>query len=328
MHPDEPADAPLAAVRYATGYHDDPVRLYVPSPFFANEERWDTIPELTREGWIEVNPLTPGVVATLYVRNVARRDQGFQQVKGFTGEIHGAIANEILFLDTPGPLPGPIRLPIGNLFKVYNGFSMRDGDLLLLELSQPSTGRIQRSVFQYRAFGLRSRVSYAVLFRVPVPGLQDAETIDVGGLSFTVSLSLGYSFRAETAAARFVSDRLAAVALVGVGSTYQVDTTRPIDDQVRGAFTSGIIGAGIEVFDFLSLNFLFNPSSLTGNEAQSVWAAAVGFDAVKFATFTQDIIPRLFGDNELEPMKADPWWQGPQGQAEGDEGSQGDEGEP
>lgn len=298
--PPLPPEEPLAAVRFSTGWSDDPIRFYHPMKLSVDGDLYSRTPAITRQGWIEVNPLAEGVTMTLWVRNGRPRKRDFYPVKSFTGEIPGALANEIRFLDDPAPLKGPVRLPISNFRKVYNAYDLSDGDLLMVELHQPSTGRVERAVFQYRAFGLRTKVGYGVLFRVPVPVLQPADTIDVGSLYVTLSLSLGYSYRTSQTWGKWLSDRVAGVVLVGVGSTYEVSTGLGLNEQVRGAFNSALVGTGVEFFDFLSVNALFNPGALTGDQAESTWAVAVGFDASRFATFTEDIVSRLIGRNQLD----------------------------
>lgn len=294
-------DSPLGRVSYQTGYADDPTRDYAPTRVFYDGNAYDRTPAITHKGWIEVHPAAEDISLRIYIRNVT--ESGFQEVKSFTGGINGAIPNEVRFMDAPGDLQGPIRIPISNFLKVYNDFHIGDGDLILFELYQRSTGRVERCLFRYRAFGFNGEFSYHVLFRVPVPGVQPSSEIDVGSPYFTLSYGLNYRFRTEQPLPKWVSDRVSILFSLGVGSTDLYQSGVPLSDQFRGAFNALILGTGVEVMDFVSLNLLFNLYTPTGDEVSAPWALAVGFDASQFTRFARNLGSRLFSSNRLRPME-------------------------
>lgn len=293
--PDQPAEAD---VRYVSGLGDDPERPWDPEPFGG---QWLRPVPITTSGAVLVTP-PAGAAVEVWIRSPGLDDQGFVPVLGRTGALHRSIPNELRL--GWGEAGQPQRIEVAHLASPYAGARIGDGDLLLVRVDGPDTTP-EDYLFRCRKFGLRTRAGAGVLFRIPVPGVEGQRAEEVS-TSTTLALSLAWGVRPRTRSpvVYWLTEQLALATSVGVGSTTFADLQADgdaVDTQLQGAFNALLVGGGVEVFRFVSLQAQVNGSSFLRDGAETPWALAVGFDAVQFALFTRDAGARLFQRNELDP---------------------------
>ena len=293
----------LATVDYASGLPDEP-----PVPFaLVDTEVIDGIsygspPLISDRGWVHIHA-RPTADVRLWIRHTGLTTSGFLPVHEVSGTLPGRVHTGVAFLDDQ--ITPTWTLPMSSLTNVYNGYAFDDGDLLMVEVTEP--GEVERYVFKLREFGLRVKGGAGVLFRVPAPG-QPAPAV---GLSPALALTLafGYRFRSRQPLIRWLGNRLAVVGSLGIGSTAIADVAAGagVEDQLDSAFNAALAGGGLELYDFLSVQALANASALFRDvDTEHSWTLAIGFDAVQFARFTRHAGARLFRQNHLDPDTAPP----------------------
>lgn len=284
----------VATVTYASGWADEPPRAYDPEPF---RDAWERPVEITVDGWIEVAPLEPGTEAKLYVRRMGLFPEDLQPVVEITGAIPGRIPNELRLLPFDRPLDATRRLAIADLANPYAEHPIQDGDLVLLSVQGPEGPRAHY-LFRTRDFGFRTRFGAGLLVRLPVPLVAGDAEADLSP-ALAATLAVGYRPRTRSQGLDWVTEQVALVTTIGVGST-AIDSTVPGLDDIGGAFNAALVGGGVELFDFVSAQVLVNLSSFLRNGEESNVALAVGFDAVQFARFTERAGTRLLKRNDLQ----------------------------
>jgi hypothetical protein len=298
---DRDLDAPLVDVRYASGWMDEPVRDFDAEEFITRDgvvlERSVLI---SYGGCIEVAPRSSAPTVQVFVRHTGDTERGFVPILETTGAVAGRFPNEVRVFEAR-PLKSPMRIVMDDLHNVYNDYTVLDGDLLLLEVVDAD--QTERYLFRNRRFGIRTKFGAGVLFRVPLPVVeQRSEEVSLSP-ALAASFGLGYRFRSRGRFVSWVSERTTLLATVGVGSTavekVLPTAVTPVDQQFSGAFNAALVGGGMEFFGFVSMQTLVNLSSFLRKEQESTWALAVGFDAVAFGIFTRDAGTRLFSKNEL-----------------------------
>ncbi|MES2642907.1 MAG: hypothetical protein V4850_25710 [Myxococcota bacterium] len=286
----------IAAVTWQSGEKDIPPTEYAPEQVVMGSRTFDQAVEITSAGWIDVAPLREDVELRLWVRNpgLVRRD--FTRVRSVTGALDGEVPNEVRFV--PDRLEAPLHLPLKQLTNVYNDYALGDGDLLLLE-ARVDGEEPERFLFVTQELGPRLKFGAGVLFTVPLSFL-GVNQPDSTSPVLAVTASLGWRFRTTSPVLRWFGTKSALLVSVGVGSTSITDLSKPLDEQVRGAFGSTIAGGGFEFYDFVSVQGLVNFSSLGRDLSEAPWVLAVGFDAVQFGLFTRDVGARLLRKNTLD----------------------------
>ena len=298
-----PKQDPVATLLYYPGYSGSEIHGYLPDTSPRGEHLYQDIPPITNRGWVEVLPLVDDVQFHVYVRNMYPPEHEFFEVKAATGAMERAFPNELRFIPGDQALTGPYHFPVSWLRNVYNDFDLSHGDLLLIEVSSPSQGQAERYLFQYQSYGWRTRLGYQVLFRIPVPGVQAFNEVDVGSVGLMAGLSVGYRYPATTRGGRFVSERMTGIVMAGVGSTAlseQAALAADLDPEVLTSTLNALLaGAGIQLFDSISVVAIVNVSAFTREQAETTTALSIGFDAGQFAEFSRAYTSRLFKANEL-----------------------------
>ena len=258
---------------------------------------------ITTRGRLELTPLAPGVVVRLYLRHGGLIDRDFYEVKTVTGAIRGKIPNEIRFFDAPAPLSGTMVLPMADLKNVYNGYALRNDDLLLVEAVAGEN--VERYLLTVRKPGFWLGAGADVLVRTPLPWAPQPM-----GLSPAAALTVSLGYRSVTGHGHGAGalDRLALVGSAGVGADQLEMFVMDADLQTAGAQTrmlveGALLGVGVQFFDFVSVQGVYSTSDARIGVAP--WSIGVGFDATRFATFTQEAWRRLSSENELSPRSAD-----------------------
>ena len=283
----------LATITVASGWEREAPTPYWPDQFVQDGVLYERPMPITEDGWVEVYPEVEGV----RVRVATRHAQGdFQPVVVLTGAIAGRVPNELRPLPGDTPLTGPFRLTMRDLANVYNPTPLRDGDLVLLTVSDP-LGNAEHYLLLEQDFGFRTHVGAGVLVRVPLPLDPDTELSP----ALAGTLAVGYRPRIQRPGAAWIADQVALVVSAGIGSSV-VDLGAPSREELQGALGEALFGAGIEVFGFATGQVLVQASSWSQrDQAAPPLSLAVGVDAVKLARFTQNGLSRLFRANTLTP---------------------------
>jgi len=287
-----------AALRYASGWHHEAPAEYAPEEVTLDGRSFHAATPITSHGWIEVAPRAEDVEITIWIRNLGLVRRDFEAVHTLTGSIGREVPNEIRPL--PDALDAPFRLEVRQLMNVYNDYRFEDGDLLLVEVEAGDAA--ERYLFQSRAFGLRTKFSGGVLVAPPMPFLPDQpdQTLPIVAGTFAA----GWRPNTPNRFARWCGDNLAGVVSVGIGSTtlgaIQGSSSDGLEDQLDTYFNAALAGAGVEIYDFLSVQALANLSALTRDLAETPSAIAIGFDAVRFSAYTRDAAARLTRPNPID----------------------------
>lgn len=245
---------------------------------------------LRRDAVVEFMP-HEAVQTELFVRRTGADESGFVPVVSETGVSGRRIPLEVRFFGRE-PDDAPVVVDLRDLQNPHNGYRLSNRDLLLVSVRDATQS--EQYLFQLYDIGVRTSFGAGVLVPTTLPGLVD----DVGGSpALALSMSIGYRFREVNTGSR-VADALSVVLSAGVGSTV-LDQEGPLEDQVTGAFNAAVVGGGVSVFRFVSLQGLVNVSSLFRDGEESTVVPVVGFDAVEFARFSRRAAQRLFGRNEL-----------------------------
>lgn len=288
----------IAAVSYSTGEKRAAPQPYAPAPFQADGRSFERAVEVTSHGWIDVVPLGDDVEVSVWIRDpgLVRRD--FTQVRSVTGALDRTHPTEVRFL--PDHINAPLHLDLRDLGNTYNDYDFGEGDLLLVE-----AGRVgdepERYLFLTHEIGPRIKFGGGVLFTVPLSVLgenQPERTSTV--LAFTTSF--GYRYSTRSPALRWFGGKSAIVLSLGIGSTALTapDLSLPLDQQLLGNFNAAIIGGGVELYDFVSVQALVNLTSLGRDMSEAPAVLAIGFDPVQFGLFTRDVGARIFRRNTLD----------------------------
>jgi len=285
---------PPAVVTYKTGYKADlPVVYRVPRSA-SNDGETVRPPTVTRDGWIEVVPRRTPVLVRIFVRNIGIEETEFFELKSFTGNVPYELASEIRFVETLVPTAQPTRIVLRNLKNPYNGYTVRDSALVLIEVVDPAQRKTWRYLFEYKDFGSRQKISFNVVINVPAGFLRDIGIPNVGSgvgnAAFTMSYSFGYRFRTQNKVLQWLGDKVSVVGMIGTSAT-------PVFD--NALFNQLSVGVGVEYYDFLSTGLLMDTDTV-GNFAAGRWGIVIGFDAVRAADFTRKLTQKLFGANQLK----------------------------
>jgi hypothetical protein len=298
---EEPAGV-HAEVTVDAGWEEEAPAPYRPSTVSTDDdETWYAPQPLTDRAVISVEPGPGGAEVALYSRHVGLVERDFQRVVARSGTLRGEIATAVRFLPE-GPLEGPWELEVRDLQSVYSDDRLEDGDLLLLEVTGGG-GPPERYLFRLYDFGLHTRAGAGLLVRLPIPFVQTEAEQATLTPALTASLSIGYRPRTRNPAANFLTEQVAAVVSVGIGST--VLEEEGLQNQISGAFNAALVGGGIEVLQMFTVQILGNASAPFRDDLESGWALAVGFDAVQFGRFAKDLSARLFRESPLAEERAE-----------------------
>lgn len=286
----DPGAGELAGLRYDPGVGEE--QGYEPAPFEEGGVRFGRAVPIEGDGWIEVAPERP-VLTEVFIRRTGVNETAFLPVQTVTGTIGHRVAVGVRYLPTT-PSAEPLRLAMKDLRNPYNSYRFEDRDLLLLVVSDEE--RVERYLFQLYELGVRVTFGGGVLVPTRIPGLVE----DVQATPALVgTASLGYRFRSRSTGSR-LAESFSLVASAGVGSTALQPVEGAIEEQITGAFNAAVVGGGVALFDFLSLQGLVNVSALFREGPEARWVPVVGFDAVSFARYTRRAWSRLVYDNSLE----------------------------
>ncbi len=286
------ATGALAEVRIIDDLHrgTEP-HPYAPEEVEMNGRWWVRPTVVSSEGAIELAPKRDEVELQLWMRHRGALSTNFLPVHSLSGALHLQLPTTIRPL--PRFVRGPLRLPLPDLHNVYNGAPLGDGDLLLIELSEGST--VERYLFRTRQIGWRTDAGLGVLVQVPLPGGSTNSFSPV----FAVSLAVGYRFPDGRPTLRWIGDNLTLVGSLGVGST-AVESGEVGVEQLDSLLNAALLGGGIELYGFLSVQLFSNVSAPFRNAAEEPLTLAIGFDAVQFGLATRNALTRLFRKNELQ----------------------------
>lgn len=258
---------------------------------------------ITTRGRVELDPRAPDVVVRLYLRHAGLVDKDFYEVKTVTGAVSGELPNEIRYLAAPAPLPGPVTLPMADLANVYNGYALRNDDLLLIEAQ--AGDRVERYLLSVRKPGLWVGAGADVLVRAPLPWASQPM-----GLSPAAALTISVGYRSVSGHGHGAGalDRVALVGSAGVGADQLQMFVMDADLQTAGEETRSLVrgallGAGVQLFDFVSLQVIYSTSD--ARAGLQPWSLGAGFDATRFAAFTQEAWRRLTAENTLSDTSDD-----------------------
>lgn len=278
------------------GWRDLPPVPYFPDEAFVRDGvRWVEPVAVTDRARITVAPRAEPVVVDVFTRHTGLVQRDFQELEVRSGSLPGVLPTTIRFL-RDGTIAEPMTVDLRDLNNVYSDDPLGDGDLLLLEVGR-SGEEPDRYLFRMFDYGWRTRAGAGVLLRVPFP-FAEAQAATFSP-ALTASLSVGYRPRLRTPALDFLSERVALVGSVGIGSTALVATEGPLDQQLSGAFNAALIGGGIELLQLVSVQVLGNASAPFRNDRESDWALAIGIDAVQAARFTDQLGARLLREHPL-----------------------------
>ncbi len=300
LHPaeytfDEPRPAgDVAEVTYESGWRADGPRAYEP----VGSEHGTQPVDLSPQGWLTVRPMADDAELRVWVRGTGALQRGFSQVVTVTGTTPQQLALQVRAI--AGPLQQRERtVSVADLSNVYNDFRFEDGDLLLVEVTSQELQQTERYWFRHRDVGLRTKGVAGVLVRFPVPWTDQAGGTVSPALS--AGLALGYRPRSRSTELRWLFDQVAVVGSVAIGSTAfdEVVAATGAEDTLDGAFNAALVGGGIEVLDFLSLQLLVNASAPFRDANEGPATLAIGLDALQFAVFARDATTRLLFPNTL-----------------------------
>lgn len=252
-------------------------------------------PVLTSSGWLRVSPAEAPLHLSVWIRHVGWNEGDFFQVKSLSGGIRRSVTGELRLM--PDVIDEPWTLSVEQLRNVYNDYSLRDGDLLLVQL-RDGDGRSEDYLFHSRQFGWITKISAGALVRTPVSFVEG-----VGGeVSPALALVFGfrYRFRNRMLLARWASRSFGGVISVGIGSTdLAIPGVDTLESDFRSTFNAMVAGGGVEILDFVSLQLLGNVSSFARDRSEANYMLAVGFDTQTFGRFIGDAWDRLTRDNVL-----------------------------
>lgn len=232
-------------------------RSYAPTPW--KDTRLSMPMVVDERGTIRVSPLETGVRLRVFLRHTGLVPSGFMEVVDVTGERDGTLYDELRWLPGPVQVTQPVDLPVRDLVNVYNGYTIADNDLILIETSDGT--RVQRALFQNREVGFRWDPEAEILVRVPFEGWQNGVTLSpalMGGISF------GWNMASPGKGAALLLDRVDLVITVGIGSTTLEKAIQggKVEDQVSRANAAALIGGGIKLLDLSTVELVINAGQL------------------------------------------------------------------
>jgi hypothetical protein len=289
-----PDDEDNAALHVSTGWRGDPyVPFAPPVAFTIEDEAWIRPVEVTNKGSILLQPTEPGLTLRVYRRHIGVGQRDFHEIVSRSGTLGYRLETAIRPMPTHALDTTPVEISMRDLTNVYSDDRVKDGDLVLFELSDPARTEIDHFLFRNIRYGWRTRVGAGLLFRVPVPIVEIPQDVDHSP-ALAASVSFGYRFRHPGPVMRFVQETFMLVASAGVSqaSVQQDDVTVP--DVVR----STIVGAGIEMYQIVSLQLSATASGFIEDDP-TLWALAVGIDAVQLTQWADQLLARLWKEHPI-----------------------------
>jgi hypothetical protein len=293
----------LARVTVDQGWKDSEAAPYAPPVWFTREGvDWIEPVPLTDYGHLEVDPLRPDATVWLYARHVGLVQRDFQRITTRSGTIPGWLPTAIRFEPTEPLGDRVLEVDVRDLQSVYSDDRLEDGDLLLVEVRAPGQDS-ERYLFRAFDFGWRTRVGAGVLLRVPLPYLNERDTVLSPAL--TLSAALGYRPRSEHLGLWFIGEQFGLIGSIGIGST--VLEQKGLSNQINSAFNALLVGGGLDVFKMFSVQILGNASApFRAHPADEAgFALAIGFDAVQFARFADNLGARLLREYPMAEERAE-----------------------
>lgn len=283
----EPEVTSPATILYHRGYENEQVLSYPSETTNIKGHFYTSPPTVTRDGWIEVSPISKRPIEVkLYTRNVSVNESEFVEIKSVTGAIKDVVPNEVRFYNNLDPISEPRKIWLRNLKNPYNGYSIANDALILVEVRDTELKRTWRYLFLYKDFGSRQKLSFNLVIDIssPIRKVLPWVGTGAGNATFTMSYSFGYRFRNQNPLLQWIGDKVSIVGLIGISNS--ISFGPQIFDYLS-------FGAGIEYYDFLSISVL---KDTRGDR----WGIALGFDAVRAAIFTKNLTLKLFNKNEIK----------------------------
>ena len=132
-----------------------------------------------------------------------------------------------------------------------------------------------------------------MLLRIPVPIVDIPEGTDHSP-ALAVSAAFGYRFRHPGPVLRYVQETFMLVGSVGVSRSAIQQENVAIPDVVR----SSVLGAGIQMYQFVSLQLTATASGVIADDP-TLWALAVGIDAVQLTQWADQLVARLWKEHPI-----------------------------
>lgn len=273
----------LADVTVDSGWKDEAPFAYAPQPEVVRDgTSWVGPVDVTDRGAVRISARRPDAEVAVYARHGGLAPRGFRPVLERAGTLPGELETALRFWPS-GPLGDrAVDLAIEDLADVYNAEPVADGDLVLVEVSAPGVPP-ERYLFRVQDFGVRVRGGAGVLVRLPIPWVEDQRGASLSP-ALTASAFVNWRWRTRAPVVSWLGEQLALVGSVGIGSTELEDPGELFGG--GNAFDAALVGGGIEVLQFASVQVLANASAPFRDDREAGYALAVGFDAVQFARFT------------------------------------------
>jgi len=243
---------------------------------------------VTGEQSIHILPEGEPLTARFYVRNFGVVPRDAFEIHTVTGAHSGTLSQEVRFL--PDTIDGPTVLSVRDLTNTYNGYRIKDDDLLLVELSDGAS--VERYTFQNRKVGFDARLSYGLQVRSTLPtGEQDLD------LSPAASAGLAMTWRradrGEELTRALDSNELIVSIGIGTSSLAALQEEGEVVEKLDTVRATGLVGGGVVFFQSVSVQIL------TPIRRDPQPSLALGVDTVKLTVITRDALVRLLRDNTL-----------------------------
>lgn len=229
----------------------------------------------------------------LWIRGTSWLDRrSLTPVHTVTGSLRRRFANEVVFLPLGEPLDGPFELPVRDLSSPYNAYAFGDGDLLMVETTDPE-GHTHHEILVRRDVGPSFDGFAGVLVTLPTPS-EDGST----GVAPVLAAGPAFGWRSRRAygPARAL-DTVELVISFGIGSTTLSDIG--LESELTGVFNAALAGGGVRLFRIFTVQGFVNTSRFFREALEAPATAAVGLDATGLARFLQDGTSRLFRENPV-----------------------------
>ncbi|MEL6342010.1 MAG: hypothetical protein AAFV53_02680 [Myxococcota bacterium] len=248
---------------------------------------------VSEKSTLHITPADEPVALRVYHRGRYLNRDDFQLISSVTGARDRAFPNEIRYL--PLRLRDPYPLPISDLFNVYNNYRLKEGDLLLIEVSTPTA--TDRYLFIHRPVGLYANGTFDVLVRSNLP--PDDEV--VLSPAFAVGLAIGYRGADPYQLVTRIFDPLALQVTVGIGSS-SLEAARAEEDLsalLNQTLLAALGGGGIRAWDTLSVQVLINLNGVFNPDISVAPTLGIGFDAARLTALIEDAFTKLLERNTL-----------------------------
>jgi hypothetical protein len=286
-----------AALHVSTGWKGDPyVPFHPPVAFFIDGEGWIRPVDVTNKGSILLQPTEPGLTLRVYRRHIGIGQRDFHEIVYRSGTLGYRTETAIRTMPTHALGTAPVEISMRDLTNVYADDRVKDGDLVLFELTDPARTQIDHFLFRNIRYGWRTKLGAGVLFRIPVPIVDIPQDVDHSP-ALAVSAAVGYRFQHPAPVVRFVQENFMLVGSLGVSQASLEEDNVTVPDVVR----STVAGAGLEMYQFISLQLSATTSGVIENEP-TLWALAIGVDAVQLTAWADQLLPRLWKEH---PMRED-----------------------